>query len=137
MLKGLLIIFLAFAKVSHSFPKVTMLTTSNYNVVMKSKDYWLIEFYSKRCGTCQEFEPIWEEVLEKLKGIKIGRVDIDEEEGMKLASKLDVLKEGIPNVSLNYKGKLTSIMTGRELMKSEELIQEINKKVTHYKNEDL
>lgn len=81
---------------------VTKLNVQNYdNMVNKSKDIWLIEFYSERCGTCQEFEPIWKTVIPKIKNIKIGRVNIDDEQGLKLAEQMEMLEEGIPRVILS------------------------------------
>jgi protein disulfide-isomerase A6 len=116
------------------------LDTDNYNQeVSNSGDVWLIEYFSKRCGTCQEFEPIWKNVVSKLENIKIGRVDIDEIKGMKLAQKLNILEEGIPNVKMIFKGKQTTIMTGMDdkLKNEQELAQSIKKVLNSYQNTEL
>ena len=43
------------------------LDEENYDKeVNLSKEIWLIEFYSEKCGTCQEFVPIWEELIKNI-----------------------------------------------------------------------
>jgi hypothetical protein len=65
------------------------------------------------CGSCQEFAPVWETLTRKLKSIKSGKINIDTSEGMKLAQKLGVLDEGIPNIQFySRKGSASSLMRG-------------------------
>ena len=122
---------------------VTKLNVQNYdNMVNKSKDIWLIEFYSERCGTCQEFEPIWKTVIPKIKNIKIGRVNIDDEQGLKLAEQMEMLEEGIPRVILSYGNKqIITIMKGTDdLFDENKLLSTINlniRKITKSQNSDL
>ena len=59
------------------------ITSKNFEgKVLSSGRVWLLEFYSNRCGSCQEFKPTFESVVEELKkkGIKIeiGMVGIDD-----------------------------------------------------------
>ena len=80
-----------------------------------SKEIWLIEFFSEKCGTCKEFYPIWIELTKNVNYLKIGRVNIDNEKGLNIASRLNALENGIPSVKLNYgKDKIEDIMFGTE-----------------------
>jgi thiol-disulfide isomerase/thioredoxin len=60
----------------------------------------LIKFYSPSCGSCQSFDPIWQEVAGSLKKIKLASVNIDTKLGMEVAQNLKVLDKGIPNLYL-------------------------------------
>ena len=88
----------------------------NYdNEVNLSNEIWLVEFYSEKCSTCKEFSSIWEKLIKKINYLKIGRVNIDEEKGMNLATKLNALANGIPCIRLDFgKNKYDDIMTGTE-----------------------
>ena len=92
------------------------LDNENYDTeVNLSKEIWLIEFYSEKCGTCQEFFPIWEELIKNVNYLRVGRVNIDNEKGLNVALRLNALENGIPCVKLNYgKDKLETIMVGTE-----------------------
>ena len=80
-----------------------------------SKEIWLIEFFSEKCGTCKEFYPIWIELTKNINYLKIGRVNIDNEKGLNIASRLNALENGIPCVKLNYeKDKIEDIIVGTE-----------------------
>jgi thiol-disulfide isomerase/thioredoxin len=81
--------------------------------ILESEHAWVVEFYSDMCGSCQEFAPVWETLTRKLKSIKNGKINIDTPEGMKLAQKLGVLDEGIPNIQFySKKGSAHSLMRG-------------------------
>lgn len=56
---------------------VVVLTGSNFDdLVLGSKDIWLVEFYAPWCGHCQKLEPEWNQAASKLKGqVKLGKVD--------------------------------------------------------------
>lgn len=81
--------------------------------VIEDDAAWVIEFYSPMCGSCKEFTPIWNSLTKKIKSIKTGKINIDNKDGLKIAEKLGVLDEGIPNVQLMaQKGSSVSIMKG-------------------------
>ena len=92
------------------------LDIENYeNEVNLSKEIWLIEYYSEKCSTCKEFSSIWEKLVKNINYIKIGRVNIDEPNGVNLASKLNALDNGIPCIRLDFgNNKYEDIMIGTE-----------------------
>ena len=82
--------------------------------VLEDDKAWVVEFYSPMCGSCQEFTPVWNSLEKKIKSMKTGKINIDNKEGLKIAQKLGVLDEGIPNVQLmTKKGTSVSIMKGK------------------------
>ncbi|CAG9310346.1 unnamed protein product [Blepharisma stoltei] len=57
---------------------VVQLTASNFDSeVLKSEDFWIVEFFSPLCGPCQKLIPDYENAAESLKGIaNLGVVDM-------------------------------------------------------------
>ena len=108
---------------------VTKIDVNNFEeLVRNTNDIWLLEFYSERCGTCQEVEPTWKKVVPKINGVKIGRINIDKKEGLKLAQNVGVLDNGIPNIQL-MKGKTQDITIMRgidDLFDEQKLLSTIN-----------
>lgn len=106
---------------------------SNFEeVVLSSGKVWMLEFYSSRCGSCQEFEPTFDRLAASLEdSVTIGKVGIDSKAGMDLAASLGVLDEGIPSIRLftNSGGSTTGvpIMTGEKLLSYDELMERILK----------
>src|SRR5258708_5835190 len=99
MVKLLSIIFISFSIVCVISSMGIHLDNENYkNEVLNSEEAWIIEYYSDKCGSCKQFEEIWDKVMKSVKKLKIGRVNIDNEKGMSLAKEVNVLNEGIPNV---------------------------------------
>ena len=46
------------------------------DLVLGSKDIWMVEFYAPWCGHCKNLEPEWNQAATKLKGqVKLGKVD--------------------------------------------------------------
>mmetsp|Transcript_15320 Transcript_15320/g.42844 ORF Transcript_15320/g.42844 Transcript_15320/m.42844 type:complete len:165 (-) Transcript_15320:216-710(-) len=77
------------------------ITQSNFQKVVEDSVVWVVEFQSGRCGTCQEFKPVWQQFVATVGGrAKFGTVDIDDDKGMALARELEVLDDGIPSVRL-------------------------------------
>lgn len=49
--------------------EVVVLDHSNFDeLVMNSKDIWMVEFYAPWCGHCKALEPEWAIASGKLKG---------------------------------------------------------------------
>ena len=99
--------------------------------VLLSNEAWLIEYSSDRCGTCQEFSPIWSNATNKIKKLRIGKVNIDNENGMELAKRNNILEEGIPCVQLIYgnKGQHVTILAG-EVLDEQKFLGKIKKYVS-------
>jgi protein disulfide-isomerase A6 len=56
---------------------VIVLEDSNFDdIILKSNDMWLIEFYAPWCGHCKKLEPEWNQAASELKGkVKLAKVD--------------------------------------------------------------
>lgn len=49
--------------------EVVVLTKDNYEeLVMQSKDIWIVEFYTTWCGHCKALEPEYKEAAKLLRG---------------------------------------------------------------------
>lgn len=60
---------------------VIVLTDSNFDeLLMKSDDLWIVDFYAPWCGHCKRLEPEWNQAATDLKGeVKIAKVDATKE----------------------------------------------------------
>ncbi len=98
-------------------------TTENFeSEVLQSEIPVLVDFYAQWCNPCKMMAPILEELAEKYDGkIKIGKCDIDEEDG--LARKYRVMN--IPNMKIFVKGEVAGTVVGA--VEPEELEEEIQK----------
>lgn len=98
-------------------------TTENFeSEVLQSEVPVLVDFYAQWCNPCKMMAPILEELAEKYDGkIKIGKCDIDEEDG--LARKYRVMN--IPNMKIFVKGQVAGTVVGA--VDKEELEEEIQK----------
>lgn len=63
---------------------VVQLNQGNFsNLVTKSEDLWMVEFYAPWCGHCKSLAPEFEKAAKVLKGIvKIGAVDMTTDQGV-------------------------------------------------------
>lgn len=68
------------------------------SLVKNDNNVWVLKIASKMCGSCKEFEPIFESSAKKNTQFKFGVVYIDEKEGLDLAMNLNVLDNGLPAV---------------------------------------
>ena len=101
---------------SKKSPEVIYLNEDNFESnVYSSNEMWLIEIYSEKCESCASFESIWKQLINKVDYLSLGRINIDEPKGMKVATKLNALENGIPALKLIIsKEDIVDIMTGIE-----------------------
>lgn len=57
--------------------EVIELTDANFeDLVLRSKDLWMVEFFAPWCGHCKNLEPHWKAAASELKGkVKLGALD--------------------------------------------------------------
>ncbi|KAF5202167.1 disulfide-isomerase like 2-2 [Thalictrum thalictroides] len=72
------------------------LNSRNFDeLVLKSKEIWIVEFFAPWCGHCKKLAPEWKKAANKLKGqVKLGHVDCDVEKS--LMSRFSV--QGFPTI---------------------------------------
>lgn len=72
------------------------LNSQNFNeLVLRSKDLWIVEFFAPWCGHCKRLAPEWKKAANNLKGkVKLGHVDCDSEKS--LMSRFNV--QGFPTI---------------------------------------
>ena len=62
--------------------------------VLKSNNKVLVDFYADWCGPCKMMSPVIDEIAEEMQGVKVGKVNIDNNQ--ELAIKYDVMS--IPTI---------------------------------------
>ncbi|KAL8209657.1 hypothetical protein R6Q57_006389 [Mikania cordata] len=72
------------------------LNSSNFDeMVVKSKDIWMVEFYAPWCGHCKKLAPEWKKAAKNLKGkVKLGHVNCDDEKSLMSRYKV----QGFPTI---------------------------------------
>ncbi|KAK6141179.1 hypothetical protein DH2020_025062 [Rehmannia glutinosa] len=72
------------------------LNSRNFDeLVLKSKELWIVEFFAPWCGHCKKLAPEWKKAANNLKGqVKLGHVDCDAEKS--LMSRFNV--QGFPTI---------------------------------------
>ncbi|CAH9072766.1 unnamed protein product [Cuscuta epithymum] len=72
------------------------LNSKNFDdLVLKSKELWIVEFFAPWCGHCKKLAPEWKKAANSLKGkVKLGHVDCDAEKS--LMSRFNV--QGFPTI---------------------------------------
>jgi thiol-disulfide isomerase/thioredoxin len=108
-------------------PQDALFTSDNFvSNVVQSGNVHVIEYFSKMCGSCKEFEPTWDQVANSIENeYRIGRVNIDTKEGMRLAKEQGILKRGIPAIQV-VAGKDSSIVMAGKLLGFSDILQSIS-----------
>ena len=88
---------------------VINITKANFEEeVMKSEIPVLLDFWAPWCGPCRMLSPIVDEVAEEHPEIKVGKINVDEEE--ELAVKFDVMS--IPTLFVIKNGEVVNQSLG-------------------------
>lgn len=88
---------------------VMKITEQNFETeVLKSEVPVLVDFWAEWCGPCQMQGPIVDEVSEEVKGVKFGKLNVDE--NMKLAQQYRVAS--IPTLLVFKDGKIAASAIG-------------------------
>lgn len=75
-------------------------------MVVKSKDLWIVEFFAPWCGHCKKLAPEWKKAAKNLQGkVKLGHVNCDDEKS--LMSRFKV--QGFPTILVFGADKETPI----------------------------
>lgn len=122
------------ASVAEAGAAASLDATSFAAAVERSEEALVVEFYSPRCGTCKEFAPVFDGVVDALsKTVRFAKVDIDTDAGMQLAKDLDALAEGIPNVSVfrTTDRVMRTVWSGYEVPSKRELEGLVKKALRH------
>ncbi|KAK9074078.1 hypothetical protein SSX86_006675 [Deinandra increscens subsp. villosa] len=83
------------------------LNSSNFDeIVVKSKDLWMVEFYAPWCGHCKKLAPEWKKAAKNLQGkVKLGHVNCDDEKALMSRYKV----QGFPSILVFGADKETPI----------------------------
>ncbi|KAG4953213.1 hypothetical protein JHK82_038838 [Glycine max] len=77
------------------------LNSGNFDeLVIKSKELWIVEFFAPWCGHCKKLAPEWKKASNSLKGkVKLGHVDCDAEKDICYQSLMSRFKvQGFPTI---------------------------------------
>jgi len=81
---------------------VTTITIENFEKeVLQSEKTVLIDFWASWCGPCRMLSPIVDEIAEERTDVKVGKVNVDEQE--ELAVKFGIMS--IPTLIVFQNGK--------------------------------
>ena len=88
---------------------IVKITKDNFdNEVIKNVSPVLLDFWAPWCGPCRMLSPIMDEIAEENPDIKVGKVNVDEEDD--LAHSFGIVS--IPTIVAIKNGKIVSSVVG-------------------------
>lgn len=101
---------------------VIEITNENFeSEVLAAKEPVLIDFWASWCGPCKMVSPIIDEIAETVEGVKVGKVNVDEQ--MELAAKFKVMS--IPTLIVFKDGQAVQTSVGAK--SKDEILKMIGK----------